>query len=98
MAEFSTNLFDLKYNVGDNRMRANYSYVYGIKGVYVGELDIIGLRTTNLAKLKFVSVVNVQFAISESQIKVTRPDSIFGIDCIKEVFGFPVNIKEKLVE
>ncbi|GBN67168.1 hypothetical protein AVEN_184045-1 [Araneus ventricosus] len=98
MAEFSTNLFDLKYNVGDDRMKANYSYICGIKGVEGDELDIIGLRTTYLAKSRFASGVNVQLAISESQIKVTRPDSIFGVDCIKEVFGFQVNIKEKLVE
>ncbi|GBM17589.1 hypothetical protein AVEN_80889-1 [Araneus ventricosus] len=87
---FSTNLFLLIDNVGGTRMKARYSYVCRIQEVDGSEYDMTGLRTTNLAKLKFVSVVNDQFAISKSQLKDILPDSIFEVDCKKEIFGFQV--------
>ncbi|GBL90528.1 hypothetical protein AVEN_179448-1 [Araneus ventricosus] len=89
-ADFSTNLFVLIDNVGDARMKAHHSYICGIQEVDGGEYDIKGLRTTNLAKSKFVSVVNDQLTISESQLKGSLPDRIFEADCRKELFGFQV--------
>ncbi|GBO14648.1 hypothetical protein AVEN_49232-1 [Araneus ventricosus] len=81
MIDFSTNLFVLIDNFGGARMKAHYSYVCGIQEVDGGEYDMSGLRTTNLAKLKFVSVVNDQFDISEIQLKGTLPDCIFEVGC-----------------
>ncbi|GBO46531.1 hypothetical protein AVEN_156237-1 [Araneus ventricosus] len=89
-AEFSTNICALIVNVGGARMNVYYSCVCGIQGVGDDELDMTGLRTTNLAKSKFVSVVNDQFAISESQLKAVLPDSIFEEDCKKKIFAFQV--------
>ncbi|GBM84957.1 hypothetical protein AVEN_120222-2 [Araneus ventricosus] len=83
-------MFVLIDNVGDARMKAHYSYVCGIQEVDGGEYDITGLRITNSAKSKFVSVVNVQFAISESQLKAIFPDHILEVDFRKELFGFQV--------
>ncbi|GBM60395.1 hypothetical protein AVEN_156953-1 [Araneus ventricosus] len=91
MVDFSTNLFVLIDNVGDARMKAHYSYVCGIQKFYCGEYDMTCLRTTNLAKSKFVSVVNDQFAISENQLKATLPDRTFEVDFRKELFGFQVS-------
>ncbi|GBL97665.1 hypothetical protein AVEN_49165-1 [Araneus ventricosus] len=54
MLDFSTNLFVLIDNVGGAKMKAQYSYVCGIQEVYGGEYDWTGLRTTNMAKSKFV--------------------------------------------
>ncbi|GBM11849.1 hypothetical protein AVEN_26775-1 [Araneus ventricosus] len=48
MAGFSINMLDLINNVGGTRMKAHYSYVFGIQGVVGGELDMTGLRTTIL--------------------------------------------------
>ncbi|GBM13652.1 hypothetical protein AVEN_229613-1 [Araneus ventricosus] len=86
MADLSTNRFVLINNVGGAIMKTHYSYVCGIQGVGGGELDMRGLMTTNLAKSKFVSVINDQFAISESQLKATLSDRIFEV----EVFGFKI--------
>ncbi|GBM06753.1 hypothetical protein AVEN_62997-1 [Araneus ventricosus] len=69
MVDFTTNLFVFIYNLGGARMKAHYSYVCGIQEVDGGEYDMTGLRTTNLAKSKFVLGMNDQFAISQSQLK-----------------------------
>ncbi|GBN68567.1 hypothetical protein AVEN_114536-1, partial [Araneus ventricosus] len=101
MVDFSTNVFILIDNVGGTRRRTHYSYVCRIQEVGGGdEYDMPGLRTTNLAKLKFASVVNNQFAISESRLKAILPDRIFEVDRrkINICFSGSVNIKEKLVE
>ncbi|GBM13076.1 hypothetical protein AVEN_101920-1 [Araneus ventricosus] len=58
MIDFSTNVFVLIDNVGDVKMKAHYSYVCGIEEVDRGEYDMTGLRITNLAKSKFVLMVN----------------------------------------
>ncbi|GBN38344.1 hypothetical protein AVEN_223252-1 [Araneus ventricosus] len=71
-------------------MKAIYSYVYGIQEVDGGDYDMTGLRTTSLAKSIYVSVVNGQFAISESHLKAILSDHIFEEDCKKELFGFQV--------
>ncbi|GBM33563.1 hypothetical protein AVEN_197316-1 [Araneus ventricosus] len=70
IADFSTNTFVLIDNDGGARMKTHYSYVCGVQGVD-GEFDTTGLRTTNMATLKFVSVMNAQFDISESQENYT---------------------------
>ncbi|GBL74911.1 hypothetical protein AVEN_243741-1 [Araneus ventricosus] len=88
MADFSINIFVLIDIVGCARLKSHYSYVCGIQGVYDSELHTTGLRSANLAKLKFVSVVNDQFDISESQLKAVLRNHIFEVDCRKEVFGF----------
>ncbi|GBM89103.1 hypothetical protein AVEN_114548-1 [Araneus ventricosus] len=88
--DFSTNLFVLIDNVSGTRMKAHYSCICGIQEVDDGEYDMTGLRTTNLAKPKFLSVVNDQFAISEIQLKATLPDRIFEVDCRTELVGFQV--------
>ncbi|GBL94964.1 hypothetical protein AVEN_187477-1 [Araneus ventricosus] len=91
--DFSTNLFVLIYSFGGARMKLHYLCVYGIQEVHSGKYDMTGLRTnfmTNLAKSKFVSLVNDQSAISESQLKAILPDRIFEIDYRKELYGFPV--------
>ncbi|GBM65147.1 hypothetical protein AVEN_185787-1 [Araneus ventricosus] len=49
---------------------------------------MIGLRVTNLAKSKFVSVMNDQFAISQRQLKAILRDRIFDLDYRKELSGF----------
>ncbi|GBL92993.1 hypothetical protein AVEN_54631-1 [Araneus ventricosus] len=90
IVDFSTNMFLLIDNIGGARMKSDYSYVCGIQEVDGGEYDLTGLRTTNLAKSKFVSVAKDQFAISESQLKDILPDLIFEMDCRKELFGFQV--------
>ncbi|GBL95703.1 hypothetical protein AVEN_660-1 [Araneus ventricosus] len=90
MVDFSTNLFVLIYNLGGAKMNAHYSYVCGIQEVDGVEYDMTGFGTTNLAKSKFVSVVNDQFAISQSQLKAIFPDSIFEVDCRKELSCFQV--------
>ncbi|GBN01589.1 hypothetical protein AVEN_36435-1 [Araneus ventricosus] len=95
MADFSTNLFVLIHTVCGARVKAHFSYVCRIQEVDGGEYDMTGFRTTNLAKLKFYSVVNDQFAISESQLKAILPDRIFEVDCRKEIFGFQVVWIEK---
>ncbi|GBL95400.1 hypothetical protein AVEN_154803-1 [Araneus ventricosus] len=66
MVDFSTNMFVLIDNVGGARMKAYYSYVCGIQEVDGGEYDMTYLRTTKLAKSKFVSVAKDQFSIFES--------------------------------
>ncbi|GBM03482.1 hypothetical protein AVEN_95383-1 [Araneus ventricosus] len=88
MVDFSTSVFVLIYNLGGSRMKAHHSYVCGIQEYDGGEYDTTGLRTTNLAKSKFVSVLNDQFAISQSQLKAIVPDRIFEIDCRKELSAF----------
>ncbi|GBM08007.1 hypothetical protein AVEN_71450-1 [Araneus ventricosus] len=88
MVDFATNLFGLIGNVGGDRTKAHYSYVCGIQEVDGGEYYTTGLRTTNLAKLKFVLLVNDQFAISENQLKTINPDRIFEVDYRKELFDF----------
>ncbi|GBM20915.1 hypothetical protein AVEN_253717-1 [Araneus ventricosus] len=65
LADFSTNIFVLIDNVGSVRMKAHY--ICRIQGVDGGELDMTGLRTTNRAKPKFVSVSH-----SESQESPNR--------------------------
>ncbi|GBN07780.1 hypothetical protein AVEN_40677-1 [Araneus ventricosus] len=90
MVDFSTNPFVLIDNVGGARMKAHYSCVCRIQEVDSGEYYNTGLRTTNLAKTKFVSVENDQFAISEIQLKATLPDRIFDVDCRIELVGFQV--------
>ncbi|GBN26631.1 hypothetical protein AVEN_102704-1, partial [Araneus ventricosus] len=50
MVYFSTNMFVLNDNVGDARMKANYSYICEIQEVDGGEYDMTGLRTTSMAK------------------------------------------------
>ncbi|GBM88906.1 hypothetical protein AVEN_12515-1 [Araneus ventricosus] len=91
MVDFSTNLFVLLDNVGGARMEVHYAHV-GIQELKGGEYEIPGLRTTNLAKSKFVLVVNDQFAIYEnpSYTKSTLQGRIFKVDCRKELFGFQV--------
>ncbi|GBN26430.1 BUB3-interacting and GLEBS motif-containing protein ZNF207 [Araneus ventricosus] len=99
MSDFSTNM--LIYNVAGTRMKADYSYICGIQEIDSDELDMTGLRTTNLAKSKFVLVVNDQCAISENRLKAIFSDHTFEVDCRKEVFCFQVpsvNVKEKLIE
>ncbi|GBM10163.1 hypothetical protein AVEN_258764-1 [Araneus ventricosus] len=88
MIDFSTNLFVLIDNIGGARMKAHYSYVFGIQEVDGGEYDMTGLRTTNLAKSKFVSLVNDLFAISDIQLKAIQPDYIFEVNCRIELVGF----------
>ncbi|GBL83501.1 hypothetical protein AVEN_196352-1 [Araneus ventricosus] len=91
MDNFTTNLLVLIDNVGGDKMKAHYLYVCGIQKVNGGEYDMRGLRSTNEAKSrKFVSVVNDQFATSESHLKALLPDCIFEVDCRKELFGFQV--------
>ncbi|GBN52198.1 hypothetical protein AVEN_17457-1 [Araneus ventricosus] len=90
MVDFSTNTFVLIDNFGGARMTAHYSYDCGIQEVDGREYDMTDLRTTNLAKSKFISVLNDQFAISECQLKAILPDHIFEVDCRKELFGFRV--------
>ncbi|GBM71775.1 hypothetical protein AVEN_190639-1 [Araneus ventricosus] len=92
IADFSTNVFGLIDSVVGARMKADYSGVSGIQGVDSGELDMTGLRASNLAKSKFVSVVNDQSAISESEFKVIAifPDGIFEVGCRKEAFSFQI--------
>ncbi|GBM41519.1 hypothetical protein AVEN_32325-1 [Araneus ventricosus] len=51
IADFSTNIFVLIDNDGGVRMKKHYSYVCGVEG---DEFYMTGLRTTNLAKSKFV--------------------------------------------
>ncbi|GBN72900.1 hypothetical protein AVEN_205556-1 [Araneus ventricosus] len=80
MVDFSTNKFVLIDKVGDARMKAYYSYVCGIQEVDSGEYDMTGLRTANLAKSKFVSMVNNQFSISESQLEAIFPGRIVEVD------------------
>ncbi|GBL90017.1 hypothetical protein AVEN_178413-1 [Araneus ventricosus] len=63
MFDFSTNLFVFIDNIIGARMKIHYSYVCGIQEVDGGKYDMTDLRTTNLAKPKFVSVVNDQFVI-----------------------------------
>ncbi|GBL78997.1 hypothetical protein AVEN_48957-1 [Araneus ventricosus] len=89
--EFSKNMFVLIDNVGSSRMKAHYLYVCRIQEVDGDEYDMTDLRITNLDKSKFDSVVNDQFAISESQLKPIFPDCIFEVDCRKELFGFQVS-------
>ncbi|GBL90872.1 hypothetical protein AVEN_27983-1 [Araneus ventricosus] len=100
MAHFSTILYILIDNIESARIKTHYSYICGNDGVVANELDVTGLRSTNLAKSKFVLAVNEQFAICESQIKARRPDSNVVIESRKEMLGFSgrVNIKEKLDE
>ncbi|GBM30627.1 hypothetical protein AVEN_18319-1 [Araneus ventricosus] len=50
MLDFSTNLFVLIYNLGDDKIKIHYTYFCGIQEVDGGEYDITGLITTNLAK------------------------------------------------
>ncbi|GBN26875.1 hypothetical protein AVEN_240439-1 [Araneus ventricosus] len=91
MVNFSTSLFVLINKLGSARMKAHYSYVCGIQEVGDGgEYDMTGLRTTNLTKPKFVSVVNGQFAIYQSHLKAILPDCIFQVDCQKELSDFLV--------
>ncbi|GBO05014.1 hypothetical protein AVEN_177168-1 [Araneus ventricosus] len=80
MVDFSTNVFVLNYKVGDARMKAYYSYVCGIQEVDSGEYDMTGLRTANLAKSKFISMVNIQFAVSESQLEAILPGRNVDVD------------------
>ncbi|GBL78651.1 hypothetical protein AVEN_65226-1 [Araneus ventricosus] len=87
MIDFSTNLFVLIHNLGGKNEGALF-IVCGIQEANGGECDVIGLRTTNLAKSKLASVVNGQFAISENQLKAILPARIFEVGCRKEVFGF----------
>ncbi|GBN89088.1 hypothetical protein AVEN_185698-1 [Araneus ventricosus] len=58
VVDFSPNVFVLIDNVGNARMKTHYSYVCGIQEVDSGEYDVTGLRVANLAKSKFVSIVN----------------------------------------
>ncbi|GBN77773.1 hypothetical protein AVEN_100303-1 [Araneus ventricosus] len=66
MVDFPTNMFLFIDNVEDARMKAHYSYVCKIQEVDGGEYDMKDLRNINLAKSKFDSMVNDEFAISES--------------------------------
>ncbi|GBN04256.1 hypothetical protein AVEN_269716-1 [Araneus ventricosus] len=50
MLDFSTNLFVLIYNLGDDRMKTHYTNFCGIQEVDGGEYNITGVRSTNLAK------------------------------------------------
>ncbi|GBL94757.1 hypothetical protein AVEN_244742-1 [Araneus ventricosus] len=68
--------------------KAHYSYVCGIQEVDGSEYVMIGYRTINLAKSKFLSVMNDQFAISESKLKAILPGCIFEVDFSKKLFGF----------
>ncbi|GBM98003.1 hypothetical protein AVEN_89300-1 [Araneus ventricosus] len=79
-------LFVLIFNLGGARIKAHYSYICGIQQVDGGQYDMTGLRTTNLAKSKCVSVVNDKLANSE--LKAIHPDRIFEVDCRKELSGF----------
>ncbi|GBM35847.1 hypothetical protein AVEN_134099-1 [Araneus ventricosus] len=58
MVDFSTNMFVMFDNIGDERKKAHYLYVCGIQEVVDCEYETTGLRTTNLSKSEFVSVVN----------------------------------------
>ncbi|GBM39218.1 hypothetical protein AVEN_223836-1 [Araneus ventricosus] len=82
------NRYILINNMGDARMKVRYSYVCRISGVGGGKLGVTGLKTTNLAKSKFVSVVNDKLAISESQFKAILRDTIFEVGCRKEYSFF----------
>ncbi|GBL72809.1 hypothetical protein AVEN_128016-1 [Araneus ventricosus] len=78
MVDFSTNLLVL-LNVGGVRIKNIIHTSAGFKNVEGSEYDMTGLRTTNLAKSKFISMV--QFAISESQLKDILPGRIVEVDC-----------------
>ncbi|GBM05089.1 hypothetical protein AVEN_210799-1 [Araneus ventricosus] len=82
--------FLLVDNVRGARMKAHYSYVCGIQEVDGGEYDLTSLRTTNLAKSKFVSMAKDQFGIFESHLKDILPDLIFEVDCREVLFGLQV--------
>ncbi|GBM60875.1 hypothetical protein AVEN_49636-1 [Araneus ventricosus] len=69
--EFSTNMFVLFNNEGGDRFKTHYSYVCVVQGVDGCEFDMTGLKKTNMAKSKFVSVMNDQFVSSESQESYT---------------------------
>ncbi|GBO23285.1 hypothetical protein AVEN_208073-1 [Araneus ventricosus] len=71
VADFSTNTIVLINNDGSAKMKTRYSYVCGFQGVDGVEFDMTGLRTSNMAKSEIVSVMNDQFAISESQESYT---------------------------
>ncbi|GBL95892.1 hypothetical protein AVEN_227132-1 [Araneus ventricosus] len=90
MVDFSINLYVFICKLRGVRMKAYYSYVCGIQEVDGGEYVMTGLRTTNLAKSEFVSMVNDKFAISESQLKDILPDPIFEVNRSKELSGFQV--------
>ncbi|GBO04924.1 hypothetical protein AVEN_105203-1 [Araneus ventricosus] len=83
-------MFVLINNVGGARVTTHYSFVCGIQEVDDGKYDMTALRTTSFAKSKFVSIVNDQFAISESQLKAILPDRIFEVDCREELFDLQV--------
>ncbi|GBL79829.1 hypothetical protein AVEN_28899-1 [Araneus ventricosus] len=90
LIHFSTNLFVLIDKVGGSRMKAHYSYVFGIQKIDGGEYDMTGLKTTYLAKSKLVSLVNDQFAISDFQLKAALPDRLFEVDFRIELVGFQI--------
>ncbi|GBM05091.1 hypothetical protein AVEN_210800-1 [Araneus ventricosus] len=82
--------FLLVDNVGGARMKAPYSYVCGIQEIDSDEYDLTSLRTTNLAKSKFVSMAKDQFGIFESHLKEILPDLIIEVDCREVLFGLQV--------
>ncbi|GBM98330.1 hypothetical protein AVEN_113426-1 [Araneus ventricosus] len=74
--DFSTNRFDLIDNVGNSRMKAHYSLVCGIRSVDSGELYTTCLRTTNLAKLKFVG--KFSFIPVKEMYDAQFPENVIG--------------------
>ncbi|GBM30686.1 hypothetical protein AVEN_259558-1 [Araneus ventricosus] len=61
-------------------MKTYYSYFFRINRNDDCELDMTGMRDTNLGKSKFVFVVNGQFAISENQTKAIFPYPTVEVD------------------
>ncbi|GBM29371.1 hypothetical protein AVEN_176003-1 [Araneus ventricosus] len=54
----STNIYILIDNFVGAKMKTHYSYVCRNLGVDGGELDVTGLKSANLAKSKFILVLN----------------------------------------
>ncbi|GBM09546.1 hypothetical protein AVEN_100452-1 [Araneus ventricosus] len=98
MVDYSSDALVLINNIGVVRMTAPYSNVCGNQEVDGGEYDMKDLRANNLAKLKFVSVVNGQFAISESQLKLYSQVVSFKSIVGKIWFSGSANVKGKLAE
>ncbi|GBL53896.1 hypothetical protein AVEN_178592-1 [Araneus ventricosus] len=73
-------------NFGSVIIEAHCPYVCRIQLVGRDELDVTGLRSTNLDRATFVPMVNDQFAVSESLLIAI----VTITDCRTEVFDFLV--------
>ncbi|GBM46307.1 hypothetical protein AVEN_88001-1 [Araneus ventricosus] len=80
VTDFSTNMYILIDNIRGARMNVHYSYICRIPGVECGEVDAVGLRSTNLAKSKFVLVATECFQTTfESQLITILAVTIFEV-------------------